>query len=321
MKTTMENKLSMYEATIEVLDINTVPVATIPALVTAKSDLVNIIMQIRAANLIQQMSTKGKTMDKGDRKNELADTAYAVAGAVQALATDKGENDLYMLVNFSRTRLRSADDEEIQQLCQLIHDEANTVVASLLDYGVDEVKLEELQGLIDAWSSRSQAPRVAISERAAATSNLPNLFSAADEVLKKRMDKLMEQFYVDNRTFYDTYKKARKIVNAGRSSTSDNGVPTDTVRVSGNVKDGGTDKPIVGAAVQFISAALSEPLKATTDDSGNYLLNVSVIPEDPGISGKMEVSAGGYGLVSEPTELMAGNAYVRDFSLIPEPMP
>jgi hypothetical protein len=35
----------------------------------------------------------------------------------------------------------------------------------------------------------------------------------------------------------------------------------------------------------------------------------------------MEVSAGGYGLVSEPIELMAGNAYVRDFSLFPEPMP
>lgn len=321
MKTTMENKLSMYEATIEVLDNNTALVATIPALVTAKSDLVNIIMQIRAANLVQQMSTKGKTMDKADRKNELADTAYAVAGAVQAYATETDNNDLYMLVNFSRTRLRSADDEEIQQLCQLIHDEANTVVASLADYGVDAAKLTELQGLIDAWSSQSQAPRVAISERAAATANLPSFFSAADEVLKKRMDKLMEQFYVSERTFYDTYKSARKIVNAGKTGGGDNPMPTDAVQVSGNVRNGDTDMPIAGATVQFISPDGTEPLVATTNDNGEYLLEATDLPQGVSVFGTMEVSAPGYGLVSEPIELMAGNAYVRDFTLIPEPMP
>lgn len=317
----MENKLSMYEATIEVMDNNATLVATIPALVTAKSDLVNIIMQIRAANLIQQMTTKGKTMDKADRKELLADTAYAVAGSVQAYAAENNNNDLYMLVNFSRTRLRSADDEEIQQLCQLIHDEANTVVASLLDYGVDGIKLGELQLLIDGWSSQSQAPRVAISERAAATANLPGYFSAADEVLKKRMDKLMEQFYVSERTFYDTYKTARKIVNAGKTGGGDNPLPTDAVMITGNVKDGDTDMPISGATVQFINPDGTAPLVATTNDNGEYVIEATDVPQGVSVFGTMEVSAPNYGLVSEPIEVMAGNSYVRDFTLFAMPVP
>lgn len=315
MKTVMENKLSMYETTIEVMDNNSAQVATIAALVAAKSDLVNKTVAIRAANTVQQKTTKGKTMDKADRKTLLADTAHAIAGSVQAYAAENGNNDLCMLVNFSRTQLLQADDEQIQQLCQLIHDEANAIVLDLADYGVDATKLTDLQGLIDAWHTQSQSPRVAISTRVAATSSLPDLFAAADDILKKRMDKLMDQFYLSDRTFYDTYKAARKIVNAGHGSSG--GVGSDSVRLTGNVTDSVTLEPIAGATLTLTSTDNPTPITATTDANGMFVMEFSDVPTDTAFGGTLEASALDHEAVSKPVSVMAGNAYVFDFALPP----
>jgi len=244
MKNSQENKLSMYETVMELLDANGSLVSTLPALVNAKSALVNKTLEIRAMNTVQQKSTKGKTQDKAARKLLLADTSYGVAAAVQAYASETENNDLYNLVNFTRSALRETEDEELPQVCQLIHDEANNVVGNLGDYGVDATDLSNLQDLITAWGTQSQAPRMAISERKAATETLPSLFKAADAILKKRMDKLMEKFRANERKFYDTYHVARIIVDLGRG-------PKKVARLGGVVVDNATGKPIKGATVQI----------------------------------------------------------------------
>ncbi len=234
MNNRQENKLSMMEASIEVLDGNSTLVATVPALVAAKSALVAKTIAIRKANLTQQKTTKGKTTDKGTRKYTLADKAYSTAAAVQAYASVTDNNDLYELVNFSRWKLRQTDDEEIQQVCQLIHDQANAVIASLADYGIDAADLLELQGLINDWSTKSQAPRVAISERKAATASIPTLFKQADSILTKQIDKLMENFITSEPEFYATYHNARRIVNAGH------GPGSGTIQLTGDIPPGST---------------------------------------------------------------------------------
>ena len=240
MNTRQENKLSMMEASIEVLDGHSTQVATVPALVAAKSALVAKTLAIRKDNLTQQKTTKGKTTDKGIRKFALADTAYSTAAAVQAYAAEINNNDLYELVNFSRWNLRQTDDEEIQQVCQLIHNEANGVLASLADYGIDATDLSDLQDLIDDWGSKSQMPRVAISEKKTATASIPTLFKEADAILTKRVDKLMENFITSEPEFYATYHNARRIVNAGHGSGGNPIVLTGEIPPMStvNVKDG-----------------------------------------------------------------------------------
>ena len=83
------------EASIEVLDGHSAQVATVPALVAAKSALVAKTLGIRNANQTQQKTTKGKTKDKEARKFTLADTAYSTAAAVQAYAAVTDNNDLF----------------------------------------------------------------------------------------------------------------------------------------------------------------------------------------------------------------------------------
>ena len=259
MKNAQENKLSMYEAVSEVLDKNNTLVSSLQGLVIAKSAMVNKTLEIRQLNMIQLLTTKGKTLSKRMRKQLLADTSYGLAAAVQAYAAATEDTDLYALVNFTRTALRTQEDEELEQVCQVIHDKANGVLANLGDYGVDAVDLLNLQGLITAWSTQSQAPRLAISERKMATQTLPTLFKEADDILKKRVDKLMEKFRVSNRDFYDTYHTARKIVDAGHG-------PKKLAKLGGIVFANPLGLPLAGATVQV------GELVVTTGADGKFVL-------------------------------------------------
>lgn len=140
-----------------------------------------------------------------------------------------------------------------------IHDEANGVLPSLGDYGVAVTDLMNLQGLITAWGTQSQAPRMAISERKAATQTLPSLFKDSDAILKKRMDKLMEKFRANERTFYDTYHVARIIVDAGHG-------PKKLAKLGGVVLGNPLGMPIAGATVQ------TGDVTGTTGADGRFVL-------------------------------------------------
>jgi hypothetical protein len=259
MESAQENKLSMYETVEELLDAKNALISTLPGLVIARAALVNRTLQIRQLNIVQLKSTTGKTKDKAARKGLLADTSYSMAAAVQAYAAETENNDLYDLVNFTRTTLRETEDEGLAQVCQLIHDQASAVVANLGDYGVTAVELVNLQGLITAWGTQSQAPRMAIAERKVATQTLPLLYKQADLILKKRMDKLMERFRVSNRDFYDTYHTARKIVDAGHG-------PKKLAKLGGIVFANPLGLPLAGATVQV------GELVVTTGADGKFVL-------------------------------------------------
>lgn len=305
MKNAQENKLSMYEAVSEVLDKNNTLVSSLQGLVIAKSAMVNKTLEIRQLNMIQLLTTKGKTQSKRMRKQLLADTSYGLAAAVQAYAAATEDTDLYALVNFTRTALRTQEDEELEQVCQVIHDKANGVLANLGDYGVDAVDLLNLQGLITAWSTQSQAPRLAISERKMATQTLPTLFKEADDILKKRMDKLMEKFRVSNRDFYDTYRYVRKIINAGHG-------PKKLALLGGMVLSDAMGLPIAGATVQI------DAIVATTGSDGKF-----VAEKVPYGTRTIIVKAVGY---SDLTATMPVDGDVSDLvfrlnPVMPPPMP
>lgn len=251
----------MYNVVLKVLDKNSGQVGSVAAMVTAKSNFANAVQAIRKTNLIQEKTTKGKTQDKQDTKEELCDEAYTVAAAVQAYAATTKNNDLYELVHFSRSTLLGMEDERLPQVCQLILTAANDNAAALVDFGVDAAQLTDLDNSITNWGKESTEPRTAISERVAATGELPMLFVAADELLKKQLDKLMEKFRKSDPGFYNTYKSARKIVNAGHGQL--------TTTVIGKVLDAATQLGIPGATVE--DADLD--IVVLTDADGNFEMN------------------------------------------------
>lgn len=279
----------MYEVVVEVLDAHGPLVATLLALANAKTAFSGKISAIRSAHMVQLMSTKGKTMSKKGRKELLTDMAYTVASAVQAYASVEEDDDLYELVKFGRWEILQTEDEELAQVCQLIHDTANGVVADLADYGVTPAMLTELQDGITGWASQSQLPRLALSQRKVATENMKLYFDQADDILTKQMDNLMEQFKGSQPDFYNTYHAARKIVHSPTTSM--------TVDLEGNVFDTVSGAVIVGATVADTEAEVS----TVTDESGNFVLEG--VPKGERV---LTVSAEGYGVLNIEVDTSEG---------------
>lgn len=258
MNNRQENKLSMYNVVLKVLDKNSAQVGSVAALATGKSNFASAVQSVRKTNLIQEKTTKGKTEDKQDMKEALSDEAYTLAAAVQAYAATINDNNLYELVHYSRSTLLGMEDERLPQVCTLILTTANEHATALVDFGVDAAQLTDFDTAIVEWDTESTEPRTAISERVAATGELPVLFAAADEILKKQLDKLMEKFRKLDPPFYNTYKSARKIVNAGHGQL--------TATVTGKVVNAATSLGIAGASVEDADVGLL----VLTDADGNF---------------------------------------------------
>lgn len=241
MKNSQENKLSMYFAVQKVCADNNSVWNGLPAFVSAFTAFEDIIQGIQDQRVIQEMDTKGVTLDKGSAEEDLIDQALKVSTAVHAYATEINDNTLREKINYVRSDFTKARDTILIDICQLIHDEANSVVGSLSDYGVTAAELTLLQGKIDDYEAIVAGPRNAITDRSTATSELEKLFVSGDDVLTNKLDKLLNQFAQSDPEFYTQYGNSRKIVDMGGASTG----------LKGKITDSSTGDRIVSAVVEI----------------------------------------------------------------------
>ena len=211
-----ENKLSMYLAVQKVCNQNNSVWSGLGAFVTAFGDYEGIIQKIRDARLIQEGQTVGISENKQKDEDEMIDKTIEIGSAVFAYASDISNNELREKIDYSPSSLRRARDTILKDRCQLVHDEANNVIANLSDYGIAAADLTDLQNAIDNYVDIIAKPRTAIGTRATATTQIVDLLKLGDNVLNDRMDRLVEQYKKDEQKFYRGYRNARIIVDLGK---------------------------------------------------------------------------------------------------------
>ena len=236
-----ENKLSMYFAVQKVCADNNSVWNGLPAFVSAFTAFEDVIQGIQDQRVIQEMDTKGVTLDKGSAEEELIEVALKVATAVHAYATEINDNTLREKINYAPSDFTKARDTILIDICQLIHDEANGVVGNLSDYGVTAAELTSLLGKIADYEAIVAGPRNAITDRSTATSELEKLFLSGDDVLTNKLDKLLNQFTQSDPEFSTQYTSSRKIVDMGGAATG----------LKGKITDSSTGDRIVKAVVEL----------------------------------------------------------------------
>ncbi len=301
-----ENKLSMYLAVQKVCADNNSVWSGLPAFVASFSSFEDKISDIEDVRLIQEQDTTGIAKDKTVLKEELVDKAIEVSTAVQAYASDNGDNELLESLNFSRSVLLNGRDTELQNKCQTIHDNANAIVGSLSDYGIAAADLTELQSKIDDYAAIIPKPRTATSNKKTATEDITLHLKEADSLLNDKLDKLIEQFKTSDAEFYSTYFNARLIVDLGRSGST----------LRGTVTDSTTSDRVLGATVEILETEDSR----NVNGQGKY----SFKQVRPGIY-TVRATAEGYEVKEIPeAEIIEGQLNVLDIELdrvIQEPLP
>ena len=223
-------KSNAYVAVAAVLSANESDVASVKALSDASDKLTEHNLEIDT-HAKTQASTSGASEAKQDALVKMADGALEIAAAVHAYAEAEEDFELAGRVAFSRTALLKGSGATVAARCRGIVDATAEHLAALADNGVTTAKFNALKLAVKSFDGVRTLPRQSKTSRSTATKQLKRLFPKVDRLLAKRMDKLVLQFKSTKPAFYDRYKAARSIVQAGAHNGKVVELPVATVPV------------------------------------------------------------------------------------------
>jgi hypothetical protein len=210
-----ENKLTMYEAVLSLLNNNNDAIDAIPAIADLRNDFVTLVEQIRVKGREKREATAGKTATKQSAEDALISVLLGVASSVYTYARKVKNNEMQAIVNVKEGKLRKLRDTELVSLATSIHAQATASVAALGDYGVTAAMLADLLTKINIFNSAIGARESGVAVQVGATAALTSLFDGADEILLEDIDRLMEQIRTNNVDLYNEYVAARVIKDIG----------------------------------------------------------------------------------------------------------
>lgn len=261
MKNENSNRVNMINANITFCDANSTATSGIPAFAIALAAVKAKMLLINSYNQIGKGTTKGVTLDtKGLRKN-MTDLALKCANATLAFANSTSNNTLAALVNFSETKLNALKKEDVDDVCQGIHDATNANSAGALNFGIVATDITDLQSSIDLYRVASQNPRQAIISKSQAKKQVENMVrEVIDDLLLAQMDKMVNTLKPSNKTFWDGYRQSREILDLG----------TTTAKVRGTVLDE-EDVPLKSVIFSILDSGTEDVVVSVkTDNKGKF---------------------------------------------------
>lgn len=244
------NRVDMIRNTTKFCDDNTAATAGItafaPVLATAKTKL----SLIDSLNEIAIATTKGVTLDAKKIRTDMTVLALKCANAVFAYAASINDNTLKAKVNYTEAKLNKFKKDEVDDVCQTIHDVTDANIANVQNYGITAADVTDLQTSTDLYRIAINSPRQAIISKKDANRQIKTLIrEIIDNIFEPQMDKMVGTLKASNPSFVKKYFDARQIINLGstkgklRGTTKDKDeVPIQNVTIT--VKKTGTTEVV-----------------------------------------------------------------------------
>lgn len=260
MDSKLEAKMNMYDAVLAHCNANPLIVNSVPAFQTAVTTFRDIFEDLTDATQAEIQIISGITVDKAEQRKTLVQLAFDMAGQIFAFASATDNHILKGQVSYVFSDLNRLKDELLAPACQNILAAANANAVALVPYGVTAAKITELDDAISDYAAAVPGPRNAVSQRAAITNTIKDLFKSGDEMLKEQLDKLVIQFKTTEPEFYNAYKNNRVLLDPAVSSTQ---VAGTVVSQSGNIPLNGVTITVTG-----------QDYTTTSDNLGEYKLKI-----------------------------------------------
>lgn len=220
MEKLQDDTLNMFQTTHEVLDDHAADYAGNVPFEQSVTDLNDGIDSIELLRDQQEEDTTGVTQDKEGRREKLEQDTLKIGSVIAFYASTVNNRKLMQKVNFTKTDLSKARDNELPGMSEQVHQAAVDNAAAILPFGITGSMTTGLASKLVDYIEYISKPRAARSETSAATSQLPAAFDAVNKLLEERIDRGMELFRLDNSDFFAAYTSARIIVNSPRLKRS-----------------------------------------------------------------------------------------------------
>jgi hypothetical protein len=264
MTKSQENKLSAYEAvdTCLSLDEN-------QPIWTSLEPFVDLVTQFRMCKgriyeiaIAQNHIITGTTKDKSEVRTALEEAIIKVINAVVAYAISITDTNLEETISYSVRQIRVSRDTGLVEIAANVYNIAFPLRQHLPTFYVTEADVVLVQTLADNFRQQVGIPRHEKVIIKGATYNLMQEFAQADEILNKKIDKMILVFRPAHPNFVKKYFDAREIINLGIRHSGPVG------RLTGTVYKAGTQVPLSNATIRVPG----KNRQTKTDDNGNYVL-------------------------------------------------
>lgn len=208
-----ENKMTMYLGLSEILNQHAAILQTLPAGKNAQEEFNQKIEAIKTKSKEKEAMTAGKTVTKNEARARLIDKVQLVAASIFTHAVEIGDNEQKERFNLRKYYLLRCRDTQIIEIAEMIHETATHQAADLVIYGVQPETLTELSKQIQEYKQAFADREQSVARRITARGVLQDLFHEADEILRNRLDRLMENFKTSHPEFYGAYHSGRRVKN------------------------------------------------------------------------------------------------------------
>ncbi len=258
METISANRTNMIRTTLNYCTTNPAPTSGIPAFAGVQTTAANKLILIDQLDQIVTRSVKDVTLDTNLIRVTMSNIALKCGDAVSAYATGVNNNVLRGKVTFTLPQLNRFKKEEVDDICQIIHDEANSNILLAGPFGYTATDVTDLQTAIDLYRSSMQDPRSFTVSKKQAVANIRLLIrEIIDIILKGQMDRMVNTVKATAPDFVQGYYFSREIINLGST----------TAKVRGTIKNE-EDVPLVGAAFYLTLTGNPQKVDETTAITG-----------------------------------------------------
>ncbi|MCG3166305.1 MAG: hypothetical protein POELPBGB_02083 [Bacteroidia bacterium] len=225
MENTISNRVNMIRATLTWCTNNPAPTSGIPEFANAKATADTKLVLIDNLNMIAGGTSVGVTLDTNALRKAMSDIGFRCGRSLNAYAVTVGNNTLKLKVDFKKTDFKEMKKDEVDDVCQVIHDEANTNFAAAGGYGYTMADVTDLQTAISLYRTAMQNPRQAIISKSQAILQIKSISrNIIDISFKEIMDGMVQTLEVVNPNFVSSYFQAREIINIGSTTAKVRGV-------------------------------------------------------------------------------------------------
>lgn len=213
----------MYKAVQTVIAENNSAWAGFPAFETAVQQLTDKITLLEQSGYNQAFATVGVSALRDAKREAAADRFQAIASSITAYAVVSNKPELIEQMKISKWDLLQGSAVRMLQRVDLIIAKATEHLGELAPYAIDQTVLDELITTRDELNTLLTSPRQAIVSRKTTTAQLTVLSRDINDMIKLRLDNLMEMIKFEHPEFFAAYQNARIIVDTRGRKRGDGG--------------------------------------------------------------------------------------------------
>jgi len=225
MRDSLENRFTMFRAVETLLDANTAKTAGMTIFATRLGEFKDAVAAIIEKEENRNNATAGMTADKKAKRDDMIEDAAVIAAKLKTLGSDTNDDRLIQIGDLKRSYLERLRDTQLLPTVQGLVNTADASAAALVAYGVTAVMIADLGTKMSSYNASLGSKELSFNVKGAAYTALLGLFDTASDILKNKLDNLMEGFKKDDNEFYNQYQLAREIKDLGVRHEVDEPVP------------------------------------------------------------------------------------------------